>query len=146
MFIPEEEYKDILKKLPIACVDLLIIYEKKCLLLKRNNEPAKGEYWFPGGRIHKNESIANAAIRIAKGETNLDCRFVKIVSVEESMFKKNNDIYCDIHTINVCCEMTVGDVTSIKVNILHESFIWIDNINDVYHQAVSNPLRMVGFQ
>ncbi|MBU2458733.1 MAG: NUDIX domain-containing protein, partial [Planctomycetes bacterium] len=66
MHIPEPEYRRILNNVPILCVDLLIVYNGKCLLLKRDNEPAKGEFWFAGGRIRKFESIENAAIRIAK--------------------------------------------------------------------------------
>jgi len=66
MYIPDEEYKYILKNMPILCVDLLIMHDGRCLLLKRDNEPAKGEYWFAGGRVRKLETIESAAKRIAK--------------------------------------------------------------------------------
>jgi len=143
MFIPEEEYKSILRKLPIACVDLLIIYEKKVLLLRRNNEPAKGEYWFPGGRIHKLENINNATIRIAKEETRLNCKFNRIISVEESIFYKNNKIDDDIHTINLCCEMQTNSIASLEIDNLHEGYIWIDNLIPNLHFAIKHPLEIL---
>jgi colanic acid biosynthesis protein WcaH len=145
MFIPEKEYKAIIEKLPIICVDLLIIYDRKCLLLKRNNEPAKGEYWFAGGRIHKLESIENAAIRIALEETNLKCKFIKIVSVEESIFKRNNTMHCDLHTVNVCCEMKTNNISSFKIDNNHNDFIWMNKIDPNYHLAVKKPLIILGF-
>ena len=88
MFIPEIEYKSILSSLPILCVDLVIINNGKFLLLKRENEPAKGEYWFPGGRILKLETIKSAALRKVKEEVNLECDFQHIISIEETIFKK----------------------------------------------------------
>jgi len=103
MHIPEFEYNLILKKMPIICVDLLIIFNNKCLLLKRDNEPAKGQYWFPGGRIFKLETLKDATIRKAKEETNLDCEFINIISVEETIFNKNENMFTDVHTVNICC-------------------------------------------
>lgn len=64
MWIPAEEYTKIKKKIPIPCVDLIVKNEKgEVLLLKRKNEPAKNEWWFPGGRILFGESRKDAAIR-----------------------------------------------------------------------------------
>lgn len=79
--IPEQMYKDILEIMPICCVDLVITYHNKYLLLKRVKEPAKGEWWLPGGRIWKNEEIKCAALRKAREETGLDCEFVTQLGV-----------------------------------------------------------------
>ena len=43
------------------------------MLVKRNNQPAKGYYFNPGGRIRKNESIEKAIERIARVEIGLPC-------------------------------------------------------------------------
>jgi len=64
MWIPEETYKGIIKNIPIPCVDLLVVNEaNEILLVKRLNEPAKGQWWFPGGRVHIGETRKDAAIR-----------------------------------------------------------------------------------
>jgi len=81
-----KNYDEIIKKTCIVCVDVLVIQDNKCLLLKRNIELAKGQFRFPGGRIHKMELIHNAAIRKAKEEISIDCDFIKIVSIEETPF------------------------------------------------------------
>ena len=66
MFIPKGDYEKILEVLPILCVDCVISHNGKCLLLRRINEPAKGQYWFPGGRVNKNEKIKDASLRKAR--------------------------------------------------------------------------------
>ena len=62
--IEEEEYLKIIKSMPIFCLDFLISFEKKYLLIKRNEEPLKNLYWIIGGRLMFKETIKDAAIRI----------------------------------------------------------------------------------
>jgi len=145
MYIPEEEYKIILKKMPILCVDLLIVFGKKFLLLKRNNEPAKGEYWFPGGRLYKMETIKDASIRKAKEEVNLSCNFKHIVSIEETIFEKTGAMFTDIHTVNIVCSLTTKSIAELKVDNLHDGYKWfsyseIDELN--LHVGIVNPLKI----
>lgn len=63
MFIQANEYKKIIQKIPILCVDIIIRYKDKVLLIKRTDEPCKGVYWPIGGRVHKGESVDAAARR-----------------------------------------------------------------------------------
>lgn len=73
MIIPSEQYDQILKTMPIPCVDLLVVdNEGYLLLLKRRNEPAKGQWWFPGGRVYYKETRREAAIRKLKEECGLE--------------------------------------------------------------------------
>jgi colanic acid biosynthesis protein WcaH len=145
MYIPESEYKLILRNMPVLCVDLLIIYEGKCLLLKRDNEPAMGQYWFPGGRINKLETIKDAAIRKAKEETNLDCEFIKIVAVEETIFVKNENMNTDVHTVNICCQLIPVTITPLQIDMYHKDYKWVNQQSNSYHKAVNHPLALIGF-
>ena len=63
MFIQANEYKKIIQKIPILCVDIILRYKDKVLLIKRSDEPCKGIYWPIGGRVHKGESVDAAARR-----------------------------------------------------------------------------------
>jgi colanic acid biosynthesis protein WcaH len=145
MFIPDNIYQTILGYLPILCVDVLIVHDKKCLLLLRDNEPAKGTYWFPGGRVNKDETIAKASVRKAKEETNLDCTFRQIISTEESIFEKTGEMSMGVHTVNVCCLMSVSEISRLKPDHLHKDALWVDYIDKHWHPAVINPLTILGF-
>ena len=146
MFIPQEEYTKILSMIPVSCVDLIILFNGECLLLKRKNEPAKGQYWFPGGRIYKMETIKEAALRKAREEVNLNCRFQEIVSIEESMFKKRGEMVTDVHTVNICCKLVAESISEIALDEQHKNHIWvtIDTAEkfDLY-PCVTGPLKKV---
>jgi ADP-ribose pyrophosphatase YjhB (NUDIX family) len=49
-------FREILKAMPIPCVDIIALdLGKKALLLRRKNEPAAGQWWFPRGGVLFNE-------------------------------------------------------------------------------------------
>lgn len=132
--------------LPILCVDVLVVYSEACLLLKRKNQPAKNHWWFPGGRLHKNESIKNAAHRKCKEEVNLSAKFIGIISIEETIFPKVNSMNCDIHTVNICCQMNVEDISCISIDANHADYLWTDASQACalnLHSAVLEPILKV---
>src|ERR1700690_915859 len=89
-FIPQPLYDKIAKCMPIVSVEAVIVIDDKLLFLKRNNEPAKGEWWFPGGRIHKGESLEQALSREIKEETGLQVTDHKLVNVYSRVFPKRH--------------------------------------------------------
>ena len=75
--IPENLYRKIHKVLPLICTDVVVVggqRKKFFLLVKRKNKPEKGKWWFPGGRIYKNELLKDAAVRKVREETGWLCR------------------------------------------------------------------------
>ena len=73
MKIDEKHVLEIIEATPLVSIDLVIRNpSNKVLLGKRNNRPAMG-YWFvPGGRIFKNETINQALKRISEVELGQD--------------------------------------------------------------------------
>ncbi len=67
--IKKNEFLKIINATPLVSIDLIIQDPLKRILLgKRSNRPAQN-YWFvPGGRINKNETIADAFKRISLAE------------------------------------------------------------------------------
>ncbi|GMR18653.1 MAG: GDP-mannose mannosyl hydrolase [Gammaproteobacteria bacterium] len=74
----DEKFLEIINAMPLVSVDLIIKNEGgEVLLGNRRNRPARG-YWFvPGGRIRKNEKIADAVLRISETELGTPVRFYK---------------------------------------------------------------------
>ena len=73
--IIEEKFLQIIDSAPLVSIDLIIEDEQGQVLLgKRTNRPAQN-YWFvPGGRIRKNEKLAEAILRISSNELGVEIR------------------------------------------------------------------------
>jgi len=143
MHIDAEEYGRIQELMPILCVDVVLTHQGKCLLLQRRNQPALGQWWFPGGRVLKNELIKDAAHRKVQMEVGLSADFKNIISVEETIFPKSETMKRAIHTVNVCCHMRADDLTRLTIDKDHNAYQWIgydkaERLN--LHKAVLRPL------
>lgn len=103
--IPSLLYNQILKLIPISSVEAIIAKDNKLLLLKRNNDPAKGEWWFPGGRIRKGESFEATLTREVKEETGLDVIASDFINVYSRIFHERHDI-----TIVYLCTCNGDDI------------------------------------
>jgi ADP-ribose pyrophosphatase YjhB (NUDIX family) len=65
-FLPEKEWKMILRAMPIPCVDIVVEKDAKVLMGFRTIRPYRNVWALPGGRIRKHEYPQNAV------ERNLD--------------------------------------------------------------------------
>jgi len=57
------------------------------LLTRRQNEPAKGEWFWPGSRLYKGERLDDAAVRVAGEELGLDTVDIKRLGVSEHFWE-----------------------------------------------------------
>jgi len=73
-WVSSDEWDIVVKNMPIVSVDLIVKHEGGVLLGLRENEPAKGEWFVPGGTVLKNERLTEAVHRVA--ETKLGCEVV----------------------------------------------------------------------
>jgi ADP-ribose pyrophosphatase YjhB (NUDIX family) len=86
-FIPSPLYKKLIRFLPIASVEVAIQIGEALLYMKRDNYPAKGEWWFPGGAIKKkSESLQEALHREILEEMGLEIISFKLVNVYSRVF------------------------------------------------------------
>lgn len=72
MFLSKEVFSLVVHSTPLISIDLIVENEfGEFLLGKRNNRPAQG-YWFvPGGRVYKDELLEDAYQRISLNELGL---------------------------------------------------------------------------
>lgn len=91
-YLKPDELAQVVKLAPLVSIDLIIENEKDEILVgMRENEPAKGTWFVPGGRILKDERISQAFERIAKSELGLDIAFeqAEFVGVFEHLYPTN---------------------------------------------------------
>jgi colanic acid biosynthesis protein WcaH len=85
-WIPDHDWATIVANVPIVSVDLLVRYDGGLILGKRTNEPAKGYWFMPGGRVHKNETRSEAVHRIGNDELGLDIEIVESLGAFEHLY------------------------------------------------------------
>lgn len=66
---------------PIVAVGAVIVDGDRVLLVKRANEPLKGEWSLPGGAVEIGETLERALVREAREETGLDVEVGPVVDV-----------------------------------------------------------------
>jgi colanic acid biosynthesis protein WcaH len=93
VFIEDKLYEKILQVMPISCVDLLVMDEfGRILLLRRKNEPAAGQWWFPGGRVQFKETRTQAARRKLKEECGLESFHMEELGTDDALFEMPDDL------------------------------------------------------
>jgi colanic acid biosynthesis protein WcaH len=87
-----EEYRRFLSTMPIVCVDCLVMNDRgEFLLVRRENEPLRGEYWVPGGRVHKGERLIDAVHRKMWEEIGVGVDIVENVGFFEEFHDKTKE-------------------------------------------------------
>jgi ADP-ribose pyrophosphatase YjhB (NUDIX family) len=136
--IEKNLYNLIIENVPILCVDGFIISDNKILLLKRNNYPAFGEWWVPGGRVLKNEELDNAILRKMKDETNLNVKIISKFDIYETIFDNK-------HTVNVCYLLSTDSI-DVHINCEHSEYFWFqfENLPELDHR-ISNVIKKLNY-
>jgi colanic acid biosynthesis protein WcaH len=113
MFIPQEILKDVVRYSPLISIDLIVELEGKFLLGLRNNRPAQG-YWFvPGGRIAKEHSLPQAYRYITRLElgVELDIQDASFLGVYDHFYDDNFSGSPDMgtHYIVLAFKITISE-------------------------------------
>ena len=119
MRLEQQDFIKIIKDTPLVSIDLIVKDERGCVLLGlRKNKPAQGFWFVPGGRIYKDERIADALARIGLEEigTALSPDQVRFIGVFEHLYENNVADIPGISTHYIClaCKviqsMTLGQL------------------------------------
>jgi colanic acid biosynthesis protein WcaH len=130
--------------MPIVCIDLIVENsEKKYLLLKRINQPLKGDYWVPGGRIMHYENIDNAINRILMTEVKIDAGVLSkdFLGVYQDFFTENSyESNIKYHTISLVHKLIVPNNIYVKLDNQSEKFIWANELPSRF-KLITNKLN-----
>ena len=131
MFVEEKLYSDIIKLVPILCVDLSIVCDSKFLLVKRNQSPLKDEWWVPGGRILIGESSHDAAIRKLDEELKISSfDKISVLGIYEDLFEESSLGKHLYHTISVVYEFKIDNIKNIELDKTSKEWGLFDNLPD----------------
>jgi colanic acid biosynthesis protein WcaH len=125
-----QTFKTVIENAPLVSIDLCLVCDDQLLLGKRNNDPLKGEWFTPGGRIHKNESWQDALLRIAEVELGLSGIAVEDFTLmgmwdhfyNNSAFDENTST----HYVNLPHYAEFKSKPQIALDDQHGEFKWFD--------------------
>ncbi|MFO7656459.1 MAG: GDP-mannose mannosyl hydrolase [Bacteroidales bacterium] len=139
-------FETVVKSTPLISIDLIVYNtEHKILLGLRVNSPARDTWFVPGGRINKNETVAQAFSRITAAELGKEYHISdgQFLGVYEHIYPKENFTGSDTFGTHYIVLGFRIDLTYDLTNIpplQHKNYKWAEveeilNDNDVHHNV-----------
>lgn len=143
--IPEDVFGQCLAHLPQACVELVLERDGAVLLARRTNEPAKGEWFWPGSRLYKGERLEDAARRVGREELGIEVELVEQVGVYSHFWETSSVAGTDSrHTVNVVYHVRpVADDPVIELDDQHDDYRFVESVDPEFHEYVRRYLQAV---
>lgn len=116
--IPVAEYSRILEVLPILCVDVVVQSDGgEYLLVKRSNEPRRGQWWVVGGRVVKGETLRATAVRKVREETGLEVSWMQAIGYYEAVCQEHPfGSHESYHAVSVVFTARVSDFRGVRLD------------------------------
>ena len=130
IMLEKETFKTIVKNTPLVSIDLCIVWNGRILLGKRKNEPLKGYFFTPGGRILKNEAHIDCLKRVARSELGLidnDIKQAKLMGVWDHFYE--NSVFGEevsTHYVNLPYCIYFDQRPEIFLDDQHDTIEWFD--------------------
>lgn len=129
--IGEKEFTASVSHLPLVSIDLLVRNSDGAILLgNRENRPAMGHWFVPGGRIRRMEKLGAAFRRVAYAELGLaveieDAEFQGVFEhmYDDSAFSDEiGSHYVSIAMVLVDCDLDLAKLPQIQ----HKEYRWFN--------------------
>lgn len=146
--IAQELYNQIIANVPIACVDIAVVANGGVLLVKRNDAPARGQWWPPGGRVHKGEKMKETARRKVREEVGIECHVGPIIHTAETIFPDGPHGIA-VHSINSCFllyPVETGSRIQVRLDDHHAEWQWVNAVPQGLHPYVTACLLGAGLE
>ena len=125
-----QSFKAVIENTPLVSIDLCLICNGQILLGQRLNEPLKGRWFTPGGRIHKNETWQDALLRIADVELGLNDIAVEdfaLMGMWDHFYSNSAlDQNTSTHYVNLPHYAEFKSKPQIALDDQHGEFKWFD--------------------
>jgi colanic acid biosynthesis protein WcaH len=128
--LEKETFKTVVKNTPLVSIDLCIVCDRQILLGKRKNNPLKGVFFTPGGRILKNEAHIDCLKRVARSELGLildNLKQAKLMGAWDHFYE--NSVFGEevsTHYVNLPHCIYYDERPEILIDDQHDTFEWFD--------------------
>src|SRR6266852_7518979 len=128
-YLSDSDINTVIRLAPLVSIDLIIRDPANRVLLGlRNNEPAKGYFFVPGGNILKDEPLSEAFARIMKKEINQPGmrEHAKLMGAFDHFYETNRsgDPGYGTRYIALAHEVRLNDISGIAPDSQHSEYGW----------------------
>lgn len=133
-------FKTVVASTPLVSIDLCLVFEGQLLLGLRRNEPLKGRWFTPGGRLLKNERWQDGLKRIARTELgpNIATEDFELMGVWDHFYDTSAvGEETSTHYVNlphICCFKSRPDIFLDSQHMFVDWFDICSIIDDEGHQ------------
>jgi mutator protein MutT len=130
---------------PIVGVGAVVVDGGRVLLVRRANEPLKGEWSLPGGAVDAGESLRAAVVREVREETGLDVEAGPVVEVLDRIQRDPDgrvrfhyvliDFVCRVAGGALCCGTDAADAAWVDPAAL-DAYRVADSARSVIRKAI----------
>lgn len=128
-WLPPADFNSVVRLTPLVAIDMIVrSCDGRVLVGRRNNEPARGRYFVPGGRITKNETLAAAFKRVSRVELGVEKTIdqARFLGVYEHFYETNNlqQPGFGTHYVTLAYEMTTPVPDASLPKDQHAEYRW----------------------
>lgn len=147
--IPDESFAAFLDAMPQVSVEIVLEHDGSVLLVRRTNEPAKDEWFWPGTRLYKGETFERAVRRLAREELGIEVEICSRVGVYNHFWETANLPEVETtHTVNVVYHVRPTDasdggdsVDGLVLDDQHDEYRFVDRIEPELQEYVKRYLE-----
>ncbi|MDA7768606.1 NUDIX domain-containing protein [Porticoccaceae bacterium] len=135
-------FRTVVENTPLVSIDICLVYDNKMLLGKRTNEPLKGQWFTPGGRVLKNESWQDCLRRVAHLELGWNVDHTggfNLMGVWDHFYQNSAfDAGISTHYVNLPHYCFLKEKPILTADEQHDNLSWFDleeiNNNENFHE------------
>lgn len=131
MLLTEIDFLDVVRLTPLVAFDLIVSdAQGRVLIGRRRNRPARGTWFVPGGRIHKDETLDAAFTRIADAELGI-AQLARSTARFEGVFEHHySDNFAgepdvSTHYIVLAYSLTLTGTAPLGRPEQHSEYLWL---------------------
>lgn len=125
-----QTFKTVVENTPLVSIDLCLVCNGQIFLSKRRNDPLKGRWFTPGGRIHKNETWQDALLRILEVELGLKGIVLEdftLMGIWDHFYSNSAfDQNISTHYVNLPHFAEIKSKPRVVLDDQHDEFKWFD--------------------
>ncbi len=148
--LPDILFRQVVTHAPLVAIDLIVQDRQRRVLLGwRRNPPARG-YWFvPGGRVRKDETLADAFTRISAAELGETFQLEQSIfmGIYQHFYSENfcGEARSSTHYITLAHQLRPGDTSLLLPDAQHSRYRWASK-NDIERDLLVHPYARAYFR